>query len=189
MMNTAKKAYEWYQTDSEAVVIVKAPDVVEEVLSLNYSEKGLVLLALLKTGDHFDWKIELGHEIAKEQCWHKAKGSKVEVHLRKAQGTHWDSLEAATVEDSVAHKYPTSCSKGPKDWDRIADEVTKEEEKSDDVVNFFKYIYNGLNDDGKRAMVKSMVESKGTVLNTNWDQVGSNTVEVKPPAGTEWKPL
>ncbi|CDW56680.1 SGS domain containing protein [Trichuris trichiura] len=46
-----------------------------------------------------------------------------------------------------------------------------------------------MNDDGKRAMVKSMVESKGTVLNTNWDQVGSNTVEVKPPAGTEWKPL
>ena len=31
------------------------------------------------------------------------------------------------------------------------------------------------------------VESGGTVLSTNWKEVGSKTVERKPPDGMEWK--
>jgi len=31
------------------------------------------------------------------------------------------------------------------------------------------------------------VESGGTVLSTNWEEVGCKTVEKKPPDGMEWK--
>ena len=39
----------------------------------------------------------------------------------------------------------------------------------------------------RRAMNKSFQESGGTVLSTNWGEVGSKTVEGTPPAGLEMK--
>jgi len=36
-------------------------------------------------------------------------------------------------------------------------------------------------------MMKSYQESGGTTLSTNWDEVKKAPVEVKPPAGSEWK--
>jgi suppressor of G2 allele of SKP1 len=36
-------------------------------------------------------------------------------------------------------------------------------------------------------MMKSFQESGGTQLSTNWSEVGSKTMEVKPPDGMEWK--
>jgi suppressor of G2 allele of SKP1 len=40
-------------------------------------------------------------------------------------------------------------------------------------------------DDAKRAMMKSYQESQGTVLSTNWQEVGKEKVEIKPPSGME----
>jgi suppressor of G2 allele of SKP1 len=40
----------------------------------------------------------------------------------------------------------------------------------------------------QRAMMKSYVESNGTVLSTNWNEVGSKKVECSPPEGMEPKP-
>ena len=37
----------------------------------------------------------------------------------------------------------------------------------------------------KRAMMKSYQESNGTVLSTNWDEVGSKKIECTPPDGME----
>lgn len=39
----------------------------------------------------------------------------------------------------------------------------------------------------KRAMMKSYQESGGTVLSTNWGEVGAGKVEMKPPDGMEYK--
>ena len=39
----------------------------------------------------------------------------------------------------------------------------------------------------RRAMNKSFQESGGTVLSTNWSEVGKSQVEVKPPDGMEFK--
>lgn len=36
-------------------------------------------------------------------------------------------------------------------------------------------------------MMKSFVESGGTVLSTNWDEVGKGEVKGSPPAGLEMK--
>lgn len=47
----------------------------------------------------------------------------------------------------------------------------------------FKDIFGKGSDDQRRAMMKSYQESGGTVLSTNWEDVGKKKVEVSPPDG------
>lgn len=42
-------------------------------------------------------------------------------------------------------------------------------------------------EDTRRAMMKSFQESNGTVLSTNWQEVGSKKTEWQPPEGTDVK--
>lgn len=73
-------------------------------------------------------------------------------------------------------------------WDKLAKEVDKEDEEEDGGVDkLFKKIYKDANDDVRRAMVKSFTESQGTVLSTNWGEVGKQQVEMKPPEDSEFK--
>jgi len=56
----------------------------------------------------------------------------------------------------------------------------------------FQDIYANGNDEQKRAMMKSFVESGGTVLSTNWNEVGKAEVKGSPPQGLEmhdWKEM
>jgi len=85
-----------------------------------------------------------------------------------------------------------------KNWDGITNKILADDKQvttSDDpnaggdaaVNKFFQEIYGNADDNTKRAMMKSFVESGGTTLSTNWDEVGQAPVEVKPPQGSEWK--
>ena len=98
--------------------------------------------------------------------------------------------------------YPTSSKSGPKDWDKLADELTKKkkdkgkekegeaaqeddeedsEGEGDAVGDFFKQLYGSADDDTKRAMMKSYTESNGTALSTDWKEVKKGKVETSPP--------
>lgn len=51
----------------------------------------------------------------------------------------------------------------------------------------FKDIYSNASDDQRRAMMKSFYESGGTVLSTNWEDVGKAPVKGSPPEGLEMR--
>ncbi|CAL4962557.1 unnamed protein product [Urochloa decumbens] len=94
------------------------------------------------------------------------------------------------AETAPRPSYPSSKSK--KDWDKLEAEVKKEEKDEkldgDAALNkFFRDIYKDADEDMRRAMMKSFVESNGTVLSTNWKDVGKKTVEGSPPDGMELK--
>ena len=148
-------------------------------------------------------------------------GTKLEVILhKKLSNQKWKSLEGIVPQQSSSNltladgesvssaetpstnkpmpAYPTSSRTGPKDWDKVADELTKkpktntegqneaediEEEGGDPVNAFFKKLYAGADPDTRRAMVKSYQESNGTALSTNWSDVSKGRVETSPPDG------
>lgn len=66
-------------------------------------------------------------------------------------------------------------------WDAIAQDVPEEVDESNPNI-FFQKLYAGADEDTRRAMMKSFVESQGTVLSTNWNDVGSKKVEVAKPS-------
>ena len=111
----------------------------------------------------------------------------------------------AAPSTSSAPAYPTSSRHGTKDWDKVASSLTakkskdkketKEDEKDngeddvsdadsefggDAVDGFFKKLYAGADPDTRRAMMKSYVESQGTSLSTNWQEVSKGKVEPHP---------
>jgi len=50
-----------------------------------------------------------------------------------------------------------------------------------DLEKFFQTLYGDLPPEGRRAMMKSFTESGGTVLSTDWGDVGGRKVEAQPP--------
>ena len=84
--------------------------------------------------------------------------------------------------------------KTPAEWSnfRVTDddsdtEKAKGKDEKLSMEQFMRDCYAKADDETKRAMIKSFTESNGTVLNMNWNDVGSRKIEPKPPAGVESK--
>jgi suppressor of G2 allele of SKP1 len=174
--------------------------------------------------------------IDRMKSYYKIMSTKAEFTLMKSTpGQKWSSIEGsqsvqgespeidgnsgADKSDEVVKRalladkpnpagpvYPTSSKSGPKDWDKLASDLSKrpkknakegeedemedpglDEEEGDPTNNFFKMLYKGADADTQRAMMKSYQESNGTALSTNWAEVGKGPVETSPPDGMEAK--
>lgn len=81
--------------------------------------------------------------------------------------------------------YPTSSRTGPKNWDKIG--AGEDEDEGKDINVFFKQLYKGATPEQQRAMMKSYLESNGTTLSTDWNDVKGRTVTTVVPEGSEIK--
>jgi len=144
----------------------------------------------------FNRKIERNHAsnaaalvfLEKYRPLNKVTGSKIELRLKKGvSGQRWEQLEDIASEPVIQHNRT-------KNWDQIGKEADEEAKKDVEegggeaaLQQMFKSIYSNASEETKRAMMKSFQESNGTVLSTNWNEVGKEKVEMKPPDSMEFK--
>lgn len=147
--------------------------------------------------DKFDYEYKvdkLYSSIDEAESSYKVYGTKLQIVLVKRNSKTWHALErqadAEDIEDKEALlqdetpkedeknslAYPSSSAKKI-DWSKFDIDDEKEEEDQD-PDSFFKKLYENADEDAKRAMMKSFMESNGTSLSTDWKDVGSR--EVKP---------
>ncbi|XP_045770134.1 protein SGT1 homolog [Maniola jurtina] len=197
-----KIKHDWYQTDALVVVTILLKNAPSDKVKVQYGERSLSVSSGIPNSDaEYSLELELAHEIIPSMCTHVVSPSKIEVKLRKKEGLRWTVLEGEGREEKVkAIPQAVIDASGPqqppklfkKDWDKIEKDIKKMEEEEKPEGNaalnaLFQKIYGEGSDEVRRAMNKSFLESGGTVLSTNWDQVAKDTVEVKPPDGLEFK--
>jgi suppressor of G2 allele of SKP1 len=197
----------WYQSQTHTCIEIFAKGVKKDDLEVDFGEQ--ILSVVIRSGESeepYSLQLRLFGKIIPAQCSYTPLSTKVEIKLAKApaENTQWKQLEydpkpqivktavlpKADVEDKM--KYPTSTKKPPKDWDRLEAEVKKEEKdeklEGDAALNkLFREIYSNADEDTRRAMNKSFVESNGTVLSTNWKDVGKKKIEGSAPTGMDMK--
>ncbi|KAK8521251.1 hypothetical protein V6N13_077370 [Hibiscus sabdariffa] len=201
----AKPSYrhEFYQKPEEVVITIFAKGIPRECVKVDYGEQILSVAINAPGKDAYHFQPRLFGKIIPDKCRYDVLSTKIEIRLAKAEPIHWTSLEYSreaavpqriNVSSVTANQRPAYPSSKPKrvDWDKIEAQVKKEEKDEqldgDAGLNkFFREIYQDADEDARRAMQKSFVESNGTVLSTNWKEVGVKKVEGSPPDGMELK--
>lgn len=203
MPSGPKTRYEWYQTETHVVVSVLVKNVKKEDLKCDIQESSLSLTIRLPTSSDYSLELDLAHAVAPDQSQVKILSSRVEIKLKKVEGWRWEKLEndgcASTAKQfnpgqssgDTVHKYPSS-SHCRHNWDALEAQMKAEEKdeklEGDAALNkLFQQIYADGSEETRRAMNKSFQESGGTVLSTNWKDIGKETTECKPPDGMEFK--
>ncbi|KAL0304338.1 UNVERIFIED_CONTAM: protein SGT1 [Sesamum radiatum] len=193
--------HEFYQKPEEVVVTIFAKGIPANSVVVDFGEQILSVTIELPGEEAYHFQPRLFGKIIPAKCRYDVMSTKIEIRLAKADTIHWTSLEfvrdvAVLQKPNVSSgiQKPTYPSSKPKrvDWDKLEAEVKKEEKEEkldgDAALNkFFRDIYRDADEDTRRAMSKSFVESNGTVLSTNWKEVGSKKVEGSPPDGMEMK--
>ncbi|CAL8343606.1 unnamed protein product [Merluccius merluccius] len=199
--------YDWYQTESQVIVTIMAKNVPKDGVCVNFSERGLLATVRLASGEDFSLGLHLLHPIVSQQSTFKVLTTKVEIKMKKMEAIRWEKLEGEGQEPSVKHFNPSqkllinaifrpdenpSSSQSAGKWDKIVVDISEEEKQEklegDAALNkLFQQIYSDGSDEVKRAMNKSFMESGGTVLSTNWMDVGKRKVDISPPDDAEFK--
>jgi len=201
----SKVRYEWYQTETHVSVSIFLKNVKKEDANIVIKPESLSVEVKLPTsGSEYQLNIGLSDKVIPEESSTSILGSKIEIKMKKTRTAKWPSLENSggqiqswdIVADNKPEKglsYPSSSKHGSKDWDALSREQPDEKLEGEAALNkVFADIYKGASDEQRMAMQKSFQESGGTVLSTNWDEVGKGEVKGHPPKGMDmhqWKEL
>ncbi|XP_008795025.2 protein SGT1 homolog [Phoenix dactylifera] len=200
--NKPKYRHDYYNSSTEVVLTIFAKGIPANNVSVDFGEQMLSVIIDIPGEQKYHFQPRLFGKIIPEKCRYTVMSSKIEIRLSKAEPITWTSLEfsdkrtvpqrinTSSVPMSKRPSYPSS--KAKIDWDKLEALVKKEEkeEKLDGDAGLnkvFQDMYRDADEDTRRAMNKSFIESSGTVLSTNWKDVGSKKVEGSPPEGLELK--
>lgn len=186
--------HDWFQTATHVTVCVLAKGVKKEALEVNIQAKELSVTIKLPASE-YQLNLDLAGPVDPTQSKFEVLSTKVEIKMKKAEAVQWKSLENqgekleawGTVQDgpSKGLSYPSSSKKAVA-WDSIKPEEEKLE--GDAALNqVFSGIFKNATDEQRMAMQKSFQESGGTVLSTNWDEVGKAPVKGSAPNGMEMR--
>jgi suppressor of G2 allele of SKP1 len=143
----------------------------------------------LPNGSDFTFELDpLSHPIDPQTSTYEILSTKLSLKLTKSpRGTKWPTLESQTQPAAANIAYPTSSRTGSKNWDTLEKDAIKDAEEwekpdGDAAANaLFRDLFKNATPEVRRAMEKSYVESNGTALSTNWEDVSKGRVETKPP--------
>ena len=97
---------------------------------------------------------------------------KLEITAEKLKGEMWSQV--LTTEEKAKKLYEK--------WDHVVIKDDEEDEdKNQTTDEFIRKMFQGASPEQQRAMYKSFVESNGTVLSADWNDVGSRHVDPIPP--------
>ncbi|XP_004511553.1 protein SGT1 homolog A [Cicer arietinum] len=196
-----KYRHEYYQKPEEVVVTIFAKGIPAENVTVDFGEQILSVTIDVPGQDAYHYQPRLFAKIIPDKSKVVVLTTKIEIRLAKAETVNWTSLEyskdvlpqkiSVPTIQSERPAYPSSKAR-TKDWDKLEAQVKKEESEEkldgDAALNkLFRDIYQNADEDMRRAMSKSFLESNGTVLSTDWKEVGSKKVEGSPPEGMEVK--
>lgn len=193
--------HEWFQTETHVTVSIFIKGARKEDVSVDMESKSLnvsIKNAGTSSGSEVQVDFDLADNIVPSESKHEVLSTKIEIKMKKEKPARWKSLEdtgngsavqawdvtANPAKTSAAKLYPSS--KGDKNWDKIGVDQEEDKLEGDAALNkVFKDIYSNASEEQRRAMMKSFYESGGTVLSTNWDEVGKAPVKGSPPDGLE----
>jgi len=172
--------YTWFQNDNFVVVTVFVKGAKQENVAIDFEAHNLSVNVQLSSDNQFLLDLDLAHDIDSAQSKYEIMSTKIEIKLKKAVPTKWDTIER---KEEVA---PPPAKKQNKNWDKIL--AGEEEDKDTGFNQLMRDMYSGASEDERRAMMKSFHESGGTVLSCDWKDVGKGFVDPKPPVGvTKWE--
>ncbi|MQL95993.1 hypothetical protein Taro_028665 [Colocasia esculenta] len=196
--------HDYYNSPTEVVLTIFAKRIPSENVHIDFGEQILSVSIEVPGEESYQFQPRLFAKIVPSKCRYIVLSTKIEIHLYKADAITWTSLEytkeKAVPQKIVVSSEPASVSNRPTypsskmkvDWDKLEADVKKEEKEEklegDAALNkLFRDIYRDADEDMRRAMLKSFVESNGTVLSTNWKEVGGKKVDSTPPDGMQLK--
>jgi len=186
--------FDWYQSLTHVNIDIYKRDCTEADAPVDIHEDMVQITAQLGEGREHQQHWPLWSKVVPAESKVEYLKPKISIRLKKAKQENWKDLEgdgtgvgtpAALLDDSVPikHIYPTSAKKVV-NWDEVAASVEEEKHEGDKALQaLFQNIFKDGTEEQRRAMIKSFTESGGTVLSTNWEDVGKRKVECTPPSG------
>lgn len=207
--------YEYYQTAEKLTISVLAKGLEPKDALVEIASNQLRVVVTRQGKEEVVISKQLYGTVDVAGSTYDVRKTKIEIVLKKIEKFNWPSLEgtaeaissaplpAAVVVDNtgsttssggenkkkIATPYASS-----KDWNAVGSTIEKEleaekPEGEDALQKLFRDIYSKADEDTRRAMNKSFQTSGGTVLSTNWKEVGTKNYEEEKqaPKGMEWR--
>lgn len=178
-----KSSYTVSQTEKQLTIAFEEPidyvivdfNLEGAFVSLGFEEKPFDEMITLRFGGQIDTK-------ESKHVHDKSTDKKLQLNIVK---TASDEYTVKSEHKFIEKKnHPKADPRGyqvkkpeKKNWDKIVATLDDSDEGEGDANSALKKIYDGCDDDTKRAMEKSLYESHGTVLNMNWGEVGKGKVK------------